>query len=146
MIFDSGAGCTAVLAHTRKGYPLTLDDRVGVEYGGAMEGMKAEDEGERVNNVLNSKWTQVPMKHRDAEPVRCVNVFGCMCFVFGGRAAQAVSIRQMLATCGFACGCDAQSHFVHHIGRARCNDPGRTRTCNPRPRRPMPYPLGHGAY
>ena len=24
-------------------------------------------------------------------------------------------------------------------------DPGRTRTCNPRLRRPMPYPLGHGA-
>ena len=27
----------------------------------------------------------------------------------------------------------------------RENDPGRTRTCNPRLRRPMPYPLGHGA-
>ena len=27
----------------------------------------------------------------------------------------------------------------------RKNDPGRTRTCNPRLRRPMPYPLGHGA-
>jgi hypothetical protein len=25
-------------------------------------------------------------------------------------------------------------------------DPGRTRTCNPRLRRPMPYPLGHGAW
>ena len=25
------------------------------------------------------------------------------------------------------------------------NDPSRTRTCNPRLRRPMPYPLGHGA-
>ena len=25
------------------------------------------------------------------------------------------------------------------------DDPGRTRTCNPRLRRPMPYPLGHGA-
>ena len=25
------------------------------------------------------------------------------------------------------------------------NDPGRTRTCNPRLRRPMPHPLGHGA-
>ena len=25
------------------------------------------------------------------------------------------------------------------------NHPGRTRTCNPRLRRPMPYPLGHGA-
>jgi hypothetical protein len=25
------------------------------------------------------------------------------------------------------------------------NDPGRTRTCNPRLRKPMPYPVGHGA-
>jgi hypothetical protein len=25
------------------------------------------------------------------------------------------------------------------------NDPGGTRTCSPRIRRPMPYPLGHGA-
>ena len=25
------------------------------------------------------------------------------------------------------------------------NEPGRTRTCNPRLRRPMPYPLGHGS-
>ena len=25
------------------------------------------------------------------------------------------------------------------------NDPGRTRTCNPRLRRPMPYPLGRGS-
>ena len=25
------------------------------------------------------------------------------------------------------------------------HDPGRTRTCNPQLRRPMPYPLGHGA-
>ena len=29
--------------------------------------------------------------------------------------------------------------------RAQTDDPGRTRTCNPRLRRPMPYPLGHGA-
>ena len=29
--------------------------------------------------------------------------------------------------------------------RPRKSDPGRTRTCNPRLRRPMPYPLGHGA-
>ena len=30
-------------------------------------------------------------------------------------------------------------------GSENQNDPGRTRTCNPRLRRPMPYPLGHGA-
>ena len=29
---------------------------------------------------------------------------------------------------------------------SRSNDPGRTRTCNPQLRRPMPYPLGHGAF
>ena len=29
--------------------------------------------------------------------------------------------------------------------RAQTDDPGRTRTCNPRLRSPMPYPLGHGA-
>ena len=28
---------------------------------------------------------------------------------------------------------------------ANLSDPGRTRTYNPRLRRPMPYPLGHGA-
>ena len=31
------------------------------------------------------------------------------------------------------------------LSRASSYDPGRTRTCNPRLRRPMPYPLGHGA-
>ena len=30
-------------------------------------------------------------------------------------------------------------------GEAHNYDPGRTRTCNPRLCRPMPYPLGHGA-
>ena len=29
---------------------------------------------------------------------------------------------------------------------ANLSDPGRTRTYNPRLRRPMPYPLGHGAF
>jgi hypothetical protein len=28
---------------------------------------------------------------------------------------------------------------------SNAHDPGRTRTCNPRLRGPMPYPLGHGA-
>ena len=32
-----------------------------------------------------------------------------------------------------------------NTSRKTCDDPGRTRTCNPRLRRPMPYPLGHGA-
>ena len=31
------------------------------------------------------------------------------------------------------------------VDRGIENDPGRTRTCNPRLRRPMPHPLGHGA-
>ena len=33
-----------------------------------------------------------------------------------------------------------KSHYIEII-----NEPGRTRTCNPRLRRPMPYPLGHGS-
>ena len=34
----------------------------------------------------------------------------------------------------------------HHAKRNKIiNDPGRTRTCNLRFRRPTPYPLGHGA-
>ena len=41
--------------------------------------------------------------------------------------------------------------FVHpwsyaSLVHAQSNDPGRTRTYNPRLRRPMPYPLGHGAF
>ena len=43
------------------------------------------------------------------------------------------------------------SRLVHASGLqspllAHPNDPGRTQTCNLRLRRPMPYPLGHGAY
>ena len=39
-----------------------------------------------------------------------------------------------------------QRHCCHFSMRIVIqNDPGRTRTCNPRLRRPMPYPLGHGA-
>ena len=47
-------------------------------------------------------------------------------------------------SCGF--------RFARVFGHGWCNglhasnghDPGRTRTCNPRLRGPMPYPLGHG--
>ena len=35
--------------------------------------------------------------------------------------------------------------YVVREAESMQNDPGRTRTCNPRLRRPMPYPLGHGA-
>ena len=40
-----------------------------------------------------------------------------------------------------------ESTIPLHRRRSRsvANDPGRTRTCNPRFRGPMPYPLGHGA-
>ena len=44
---------------------------------------------------------------------------------------------------------DARSKRMYCRPRQTCmheqDDPGRTRTCNPRLRRPMPYPLGHGA-
>ena len=38
------------------------------------------------------------------------------------------------------------SQLRHYYNRCidKFIDPGRTRTCNPRLRRPMPYPLGHG--
>ena len=47
-------------------------------------------------------------------------------------------------------GCPQLQEACHHSGtrfaiKFEKNDPGRTRTCNPRLRRPMPYPLGHGA-
>ena len=38
-----------------------------------------------------------------------------------------------------------QPLFRASCGCAAHNDLGRTRTCNPRLRRPMPYPLGHEA-
>ena len=44
---------------------------------------------------------------------------------------------------------DARSKRMYCRPRQTCmheqDDPGRTRTCNPQLRRPMPYPLGHGA-
>ena len=43
MIFDSGAGCTAVPARVGEGYPLKQDDYVGTEYSGAIEGMKGRE-------------------------------------------------------------------------------------------------------
>ena len=46
MIFDSGAGCTAIPAKVGEGYPLKQDDYVGTEYSGATEGMKSKDQGE----------------------------------------------------------------------------------------------------
>ena len=42
------------------------------------------------------------------------------------------------------CPCPRRSCLVWYHTIA--NDPGRTRTCNPWLRRPMPYPLGHGAF
>ena len=40
------------------------------------------------------------------------------------------------------CACDFRNLASREVF---ANDPGRTRTCNPRLHRPMPYPLGHGA-
>ena len=53
MILDSGAGCTAFPASLGDGYPLKSDERVGVEYGGAIVGMTSKDEGQRTINTLN---------------------------------------------------------------------------------------------
>ena len=70
MVLDSGACRTAMPARIGQGYPLTVDNHAGAEYGGAMEGMTAKDEGSRVINVLNSKWTRMPMKHRVVENMK----------------------------------------------------------------------------
>ena len=53
MIFDSGAGCTAMPAAVGDGYPLIQDEWSGEKYGGMMEGMKAADEGRRTINVFD---------------------------------------------------------------------------------------------
>ena len=70
MVLDSGACCAAMPARIGEGYPLTIDNHAGAEYGGAMEGMTAKDEGSRVINVLNSKWTRMPMRHRVVENMK----------------------------------------------------------------------------
>ena len=61
-----------------------------------------------------------------------------------------------LCVCARCVGATAQWHAASVPGALRRaqvplrfqakDDPGRTRTCNPRLRRPMPYPLGHGAF
>ena len=50
-----------------EGYNIKEDEHTGAEYGGAMEGMKAKDEEERVIIILNSKLTKMPMKYRVVE-------------------------------------------------------------------------------
>ena len=67
MIFDSGAGCTAMPASVGEGYKVEQDEWTGEQYGGAMEGMKASDEGHRIINIIDSQWKEMPMSHRVVE-------------------------------------------------------------------------------
>ena len=66
------------------------------------------------------------------------------------RAPASVGARARESACARRC-CAAFFWSTIEFGCIRIlenqdiNDPGRTRTCNPRLRRPMPYPLGHGA-
>jgi hypothetical protein len=57
-----------------------------------------------------------------------------------------MATRNMLCQTRFS-SADCMTHACQHLQTCRptWNDPGRTRACNPRLRRPMPYPLGHGA-
>ena len=52
------------------------------------------------------------------------------------RGAQALRVQAMFSSAAIRYSSGMESSGI---------DPGRTRTCNPRLRRPMPYPLGHGA-
>ena len=70
MIFDSGAGCTAMPASVGEGYPIAQDSWVGEQYGGAMEGMRAADEGRRTINILDEHWKPMKMTHRVVEKMR----------------------------------------------------------------------------
>ena len=71
MIFDSGAGCTAMPASVGEGYKIVQDEWTGEQYGGAMEGMKASDEGHRVIiNIIDNQWKEMPMSHRVVEKMR----------------------------------------------------------------------------
>ena len=56
VIFDSGAGCTAMPAEVGEGYPIVQDQWTGEKYGGMMEGMQAADEGKRTINFIDEHW------------------------------------------------------------------------------------------
>jgi hypothetical protein len=60
-----------------------------------------------------------------------------LCFVSAGTATHGRSAKI------FRCWLWQQK--TDGMGAICINEPGRTRTCNPRLRRPMPYPLGHGS-
>ena len=56
MIFDSGAGCTAMPAEVGEGYPIVQDQWTGEKYGGMMGGMQAADEGKRTIHFIDENW------------------------------------------------------------------------------------------
>ena len=70
MIMDSGASCTAMPAKVGEGYPINEDKWTGSKYGLAIEGVQSVDKGSRTINVINSKWTKMPMKHRVVENMK----------------------------------------------------------------------------
>ena len=72
MIFDSGAGCTAMPASVGEGYPIAQDEWSGEQYGGAMDGMRASDEGRRTIQIVDARWKPMKMRHRVVEKMRPV--------------------------------------------------------------------------
>ena len=67
--------------------------------------------------------------------------------VRGSKPRSAISAFFLSPLIGAHCHHHRTMSTIHPYSTSKCqeNDPGRTRTCNPRLRRPMPYPLGHGA-
>ena len=65
-----------------------------------------------------------------------------MIFLVDGRLA----LQHFVATTKHPPTSPKNSQLRHYYNRCidKFIDPGRPRTCNPRLRRPMPYPLGHG--
>ena len=61
------------------------------------------------------------------------------------RGSKPRSAKRFLAPCSFNSEGASSTIQSSSAPCSSTNDPGRTRTCNPRLRRPMPYPLGHGA-
>ena len=72
-------------------------------------------------------------------PTACLCVWSMHAYGLGGPMGGGGMVRDAAMRASYE-----TKHAV--MGRRSCSiDPGRTRTCNPRLRRPMPYPLGHGA-
>ena len=114
--------------------------------------------GERRTEHLTAPQCVPGSRHRQCQaPAAVVRAPRPTAWGFGGRPRSAGSgplalPRPHCATTRQPSATAQVRHIRRVIGRIRpgatvpqANDLGRTRTCNPRLRRPMPYPLGHEA-